>query len=113
MTDRPQTDTLAPDALDSIAAVVPLAPAAWMNTAWMNNMTEMGSAIAAFVAERIKEDVQVPHALLHCKSLAEVQHVQAEFLQKAVAQYQAETGKLIEMTGKMAADLHVRDGADT
>jgi hypothetical protein len=36
--------------------------------------------------------------------LAEVQHTQAEFIQKAFDQYQAETGKLIAMTGQMVSD---------
>jgi len=29
-----------------------------------------------------------------------LQHVQAQFFQKAIDQYQAETGKLVEMTNK-------------
>jgi hypothetical protein len=45
-------------------------------------------------------------ALLRCTSLAEAQHVQAVFIQKAIDQYQAETGKLITITGKMAAGQH-------
>lgn len=103
MTQAPEHDTFAPDVLEALSAV---APAAWINTAWVDTMTAMGSELAAFVADRVREDIELQQALLRCKSLSEVPHVQAAFLQKALDQYQAETGKLIEMTGKMAAELH-------
>lgn len=96
---------------DPFVAFKPLAPAAWMSTGWFERVTDLGSEITTFVAERIKEDVRTQHALLHCKSLAEVQHVQADFLQKAFDQYRAETGKLVEMTGNMAVDLQTDDEA--
>lgn len=83
-------------------AVTPLSPTALMGTAWFERVSDLGSEVMSFVAERIKQDVETQHALLRCKSLSEVQHVQAEFLQKAFDQYQAETGKLIEMTGMTA-----------
>ncbi|WP_322892807.1 MULTISPECIES: phasin family protein [unclassified Yoonia] len=108
MTDKHTHDTLAPDALDVLAAVAPLAPVAWASKIWMDNMARMTGEIATFVTARIKEDVQTRQALMQCKTLSEVQHVQAAFMQKAVAQYQAETGKLIEMTTKLAADLNVK-----
>lgn len=109
MTQAPEHDTFAPDVLDAMSAV---APAAWMNTAWIETMTAMGTELASFVAERFKEDIELQQALLRCKSLADVPHVQAAFLQKALDQYQVETGKLIEMTGKMAAGLHPALNAD-
>ena len=111
MTTKQNTDTLAPDALEVMAAVAPLAPVAWTSTAWMDAMTKLTTAVTSFMAERVKEDIQTQQALLQCKSLTEVQHVQAEFVQKAVAQYQAETGKLIEVTTQLANDLHVKPGS--
>lgn len=104
MTEKPETAAPTPAAFDPFPAFKPLAPAAWIGTVWAERMADLGSEITTFVAERIKEDVQTQHALLYCKSLAEVQHVQAEFLQKAFDQYQAETGKLVAMTGRMAAE---------
>ena len=68
-----------------------------MGTAWMEAFSDMGAEVVSFVAERIKEDVKTQHEILHCKDIAELQHIQAQFVQKAIAQYQDETGKLVEM----------------
>ncbi|MFN3661596.1 phasin family protein [Yoonia sp.] len=108
MTKQDDTQTLAPDALEAFTAVAPLAPVSWMTAAWLGNVTAMSNTVAAFMAERLKEDLQTRQALLECKTLGEVRHVQATFVQNAIAQYQAETGRLIAMTGRLAADLHAK-----
>ncbi len=72
-------------------------------TAWMEALGDIGAEVMNFVAERIKEDVKTQHKILHCKNVSELQHIQAEFLEKAVKQYQAETGKLVEMSTKALA----------
>ena len=102
MNRKTETSKRPEGAFDPFVAFKPLSPAAWMGTAWFERVADLGSEVTSFVADRIKEDVQTQHALLHCKSLLEVQKVQAEFLQKAFDQYQAETGKLIKMTGMTA-----------
>lgn len=68
-----------------------------MSTAWMEAFSDMGAEVVSFVADRIKEDVQTQHEILHCRNVADLQHIQAQFLQRAVDQYQDETGKLVEM----------------
>lgn len=98
-TDTPK-DTV--PASDPFATLEPLLPMTWLGTAWMQNLSALGGELTTFVVDRMKEDVKAQHALLHCKSLEEVQHVQAEFLQKAFDQYQEETGKLVEISGAMA-----------
>lgn len=72
-----------------------------MGTAWVEAVSEFSAEVAGFVAERIKEDVKTQHEILHCKNMADLQHIQAQFLQKAMDQYQAETGKLVEMSNKV------------
>lgn len=71
----------------------------WMklNAAWLETMGEMGAELAAFVADRIKEDVKTQHRLLNCRDIGEARAIQEEFLRNAVDQYQAETGKLVEI----------------
>lgn len=69
----------------------------WMGTAWVENMSDMYSEVLSFVAERVKEDVNTQHALLHCKDVAQIQKIQADFIQKALDQYSVETGKLVEL----------------
>lgn len=69
-----------------------------VSTAWMEAMSDMGAEMVSFMAERIKEDVKTQHEILHCKNVADLQHIQAKSIQKAMDQYHAETGKLVEMT---------------
>ena len=73
---------------------------AGLSAAWMEALGDMGSELASFVADRIKEDVKTQHEIMNCKNAADLQHVQAQFLQTAITKYQAETGKLVEMSMK-------------
>lgn len=68
-----------------------------MGTAWMEAVGGMGAEVSSFVANRIQEDVKTQQKMLQCKDMSELQQIQAEFFQKAVDQYQAETGKLVEL----------------
>ncbi|MBJ3763690.1 phasin family protein [Maribius pontilimi] len=94
---------------DPLAAFNPLSATGWMNTKWFENVADLGSELTNFVAERIKEDVKTQHEMLHCKTMHDLRHVQSEFLQRAIDDYQVETGKLIDMTGKMAAQMGRKD----
>ena len=69
-----------------------------MGVAWAEAFSEMGSEVLSFVADRIKEDVKTQHRMMHCKDMGELQKIQAEFVQTAINQYTAETGKLVEMS---------------
>lgn len=73
----------------------------WLGTAWLEAMSDLSAEITGFVAERIKEDVKTQHEILHCKNVGDLQHIQAQFIQKAIDQYQEETGKLVEMSTQM------------
>ena len=66
--------------------------------AWLESLGDIGAEVATFVAERIKEDVDTQHQILQCKDMDEVRRIQRDFLQTAVDQYQAETGKLAQMS---------------
>lgn len=69
-----------------------------LGTHWFEIMSDLGSEMLNFTAARIKEDVDTQHKLLHAKELAEVQHIQAEFFQKAVDDYTTEMAKLMDMS---------------
>ena len=75
-----------------------------MGTAWAEAFSDMGAEFLGFLADRIKEDVKTQHKILHCKDINELQHIQAEFVQTAIEQYQAETGKLMEMSSTVFVD---------
>ena len=71
---------------------------------WFDALCELGTEMIGFVSERIKSDLQTQQEILHCKSVADLQHIQASFLQRATNQYIAETGKLVDMYKKPAAE---------
>ena len=79
-----------------------------MGLVWLEGMSDLGSEVLSFVADRIKEDVKTQHKMLHCKNVAELQHIQAEFMQTAIDQYTAETGKLVQM----GQDVFAQGAAD-
>ena len=68
-----------------------------MTQAWVDTMGAMNTEVMSFVAARLHEDIQTQQAMMQAKDLKEMQHIQADFFQKAVEQYQEETGKLVEM----------------
>ncbi len=73
----------------------------WMEPTWVEALGEMSTEISQFVADRIKTDVKTQHAILHCKDPGELQSIQADFIKKAIEDYSAETGKLMEMSAKL------------
>ncbi|PUB16197.1 phasin family protein [Yoonia sediminilitoris] len=65
--------------------------------AWLETMSNMGSEMLNFVAERVKSDVQTQHDLLHAKDISDIQHIQAQFMQRAMDDYAAEIAKMTEL----------------
>jgi Phasin protein len=76
-------------------------PMAWLAPQMLEKCSEMGSELAGFVAARIKEDVNLQHQLLHCKDISKLHHIQINFVQTAINQYVAETGKLTQLGTEM------------
>ncbi|EPX80125.1 phasin family protein [Litoreibacter arenae] len=76
-----------------------------LGNAWAEALSNLGVEVFDFVAERVKEDVRTQHQLMHAKSLQEVQKIQGEFVQKALDQYSAETGRLVELSQAAMAKL--------
>lgn len=81
----------------------------WLGADWHERLTDASAELAAFAAERIREDVKTQHALMHCKSLPEAQAIQAEFVRRMVEQYAAGTGKLLEIQAKLFAEPEAGD----
>ena len=108
MADKSPSEDKTPTAGAPLGAITQLQEAGLgnimgMGTAWIEAVSDMSAEVANFVAERIKEDVKTQHEILHSKKVSDLQDIQAQFLQKAVDQYQAETGKLVEMGTKAFA----------
>ena len=97
-TDQTSTGTI-PSMMQAFleAQQASLGPLNWMGNAWIEAFGDVGSELAGFVAERIKEDVKTQHQMMHCKTPAELQKIQADFVRTAIEQYTAETGKLVQL----------------
>jgi predicted Rossmann-fold nucleotide-binding protein len=72
-------------------------PVGRMGAVWAEAMTEMGSEVLGFMSERLRQDADVQKKMMQCKDFGELAHVQATFMQEAIDQYTAETGKLVEI----------------
>ncbi|ANT61478.1 hypothetical protein AYJ57_06540 [Salipiger sp. CCB-MM3] len=70
-------------------------------TAIVDTMLDIGAEMQSFTAERVREDVSTQHAMLHCKTPAELMHIQSAFYQKASEDYRAHWGRLAELGGKL------------
>lgn len=83
--------------------------------AMMEGWSDVGAEFMTFLAARIREDVKTQHRMLHAKDVEELSRIQADFVQNAVEQYAAETGKMIDLGQKItkrAIDGAPTDGGD-
>lgn len=92
------------EALAKLSAVG-FGPLGQWGTVWAESMAELGSEALHFISERVQADVDTQHRILHCTSMEELRHIQGEFIQQAIDQYTAETGKIIEMNADMIEKL--------
>lgn len=72
-----------------------------MGADWMERISDLSAEMFSFAAERFQQDVALQHRMLHCKSPAELQEIQSEFLQTAINRYTEETGRMMELGQKL------------
>lgn len=89
----------------TLAQTAGLGSLSWLGTKWVETMSDVGAEWMSFVAERVKEDVKTQHALLHAGNLGEIRQIQSQFLQKAMDDYQAETGKVVEFCSQAMREI--------
>lgn len=84
-----RADTVKQDAASDAAALQSLGlnVMADYGHAWTEAMGRVGNEIAAFAAERMKEDLKTQKRILGCTDMAALQSAQAEFFETAVRQY--------------------------
>lgn len=68
----------------------------WLHGAAADVLADMGAQWVQFVADRVREDVKTRQAILQCRNAAELAHIQEAFLQKAVDDYTAQTGRMVQ-----------------
>lgn len=79
-----------------------------MFTGW----TDFGAEFMTFLANRIQEDVKTQQRMLQCKDMQELAKIQSEFVQRALDQYAAETGRMIDLGQNMTIRAFQNDDDD-
>ena len=77
----------------------------WLGKKWGETLGEVGAEWLSFVADRVREDVRTQHELLHAKNAADMQSIQAQFLQKALDDYGEESGKIVEFCSNAMTEI--------
>ena len=67
--------------------------------------------VADFVADRIRQDIETQSELLACRTLDDVREVQSRFFRRAMDQYAAETGRLMQLGSEVVTRSLPRHGA--
>ncbi len=65
--------------------------------ALVEGFTEARKRIADFVAERLRQDIEIQGQLLSCRTLDDVRDVQSRFFRSAVDQYAAEASRMMQL----------------
>ncbi|WP_050527186.1 phasin family protein [Pseudorhodobacter aquimaris] len=59
--------------------------------------SDLGADMMKFAASRIQQDLEAQKSMLACKSLEDLQKVQAEFFSEAVKGYNAQIQRVVEV----------------
>lgn len=108
MAEKSKSPETGPDLVETLMSATNelhktgLGSLSWLGSDWLENFSDLGAEMLTFMADRVREDVRTQHQLLHARDLSEVQKIQTQFLQDAVDQYAAETGKLVKMSNELA-----------
>ncbi|MHC0052610.1 phasin family protein [Actibacterium sp. D379-3] len=67
-------------------------------TAMMEAMGRSGAEVMEFVGNRLKEDMKLQQELMNCRDMNKIGEIQAQFMKTAMAQYSAESGKIMQIS---------------
>lgn len=77
---------------------------------WLQSWTKLADESAGFFNKRWKQDLDLVEKICACRSPLELLQVQSAFMQKALADYMRETGKLADMeTDASVAEMEALD----
>lgn len=85
----------------------PLVSAGW---AFMEGWVDATGEIVTFLVRRIQSDIDLQHQILQCRDPAELVRIQTAFVEKAIEDYRAETGKLAQI-GHATSEAVLAHGA--
>lgn len=73
-----------------------------MNDPQLKAWSDLGAEMMKFAATRIQRDLEAQKAMLACKSVEDLQKVQAQFYSEAVADYRAQIQHAMEVMSHAA-----------
>lgn len=68
-----------------------------MNDPQLKAWSDLGADMMKFAASRIQQDIEAQKSMLACRSLEDLQKVQAEFYSEAVKDYSAQIQRAMEV----------------
>lgn len=71
-----------------------LKPLTDFQIAMIEAWADLASEWTSFLASRVRQDVDTQHAILHCRTPAELLQIQSDFYQRAIDSYRAEAGRM-------------------
>jgi len=83
--------------------------------AYVSGMAAVNGEVFRFVTRRLRHDVEVGQSLAGCDDLSKAASLQQDWARKAMDDYMAETGKLMELASKatMESWKPLYEGADS
>lgn len=77
---------------------------------WLQSWTKLADESAGFLNKRWKQDLDLVEKIWACRSPLELLQMQSAFMQKALADYMRETGKLADLeTDASVAEMEALD----
>jgi hypothetical protein len=66
-------------------------------TAMLQGLEEARKSVSDFLADRIRQDIEVQSQLMACRTLDDLREVQTRFFRSAVDQYSAEASRMMRL----------------
>jgi hypothetical protein len=66
-------------------------------TAMLQGLEEARKSVSDFLADRIRQDIEVQSQLMACRTLDDLREVQTRFFRSAVDQYSAEASRMMKL----------------
>lgn len=91
--DQPSTDTV------GMLGKMPFNP---LNDPQLKVWSDLGAEVMQFAASRIQRDIEAQKAMLACKSLDDLQKLQAQYYSQAIKDYSAQIQRAMEVMSGVA-----------
>lgn len=101
-----------PNSASAVEPAIPwiVAPEAWPGTQAVELWMDIGTEAWGFVAERVRADVEMQHALLRCSCPMQAQVVLMRHGHRAIEDYHREAGRMMDLLHRSPALTALAEG---